>query len=144
MDTGHSKYKNQFRVMLFNGDLQFQWIQMLRNAYHFETMSIFIQSVAKTCKKICTSFLIRPCIEAFIGWDNVFVLFHDANLAHTTFIRENMNSEWESTLLLHPLIILLFLVCPSPVMSTIINCFYLVDLQRMLFYCHIVLKMKNI
>ena len=89
-------------------------------------------------------FLTRPCIQAFIGWDNVFVLFHDANLAHTTFIQENMNCEWESTLLLHPLIILLFLVCPSPVMSTIINCFYLVDLQRMLFYCHIVLKMKNI
>ena len=89
-------------------------------------------------------FLTRPCIQAFIGWDNVFVLFHDANLAHTTFIQENMNCEWESTILLHPLIILLFLVCPSPVMSTIINCFYLVDLQRMLFYCHIVPKIKNI
>ena len=102
------------------------------------------QMIFTTWTKICTSFLTRPCIQAFVGWDNVFVLFHDANLAHTTFIRENMNCEWESTLLLHPLIILLFLVCPSPVMSTIINCFYLVDLQRMLFYCHIVLKMKNI
>ena len=117
---------------------------MLWYAYNFETMTIFIHMIFTTCTKICTSFLTRPCIQAFIGWDNVFVLFHDANLAHTTFIQENMNCEWESTLLLHPLIILLFLVCPSPVMSTIINCFYLVDLQRMLFYCHIVLKMKNI
>ena len=113
----------------------FKWIVML--IISKQCLFIF-QLIARTCTKICTSFSTRPCIKAFIGWDNVFVLFHDANLAHTTFIQENMNCEWESTLLLHPLIILLFLVCPSPVMSTIINCFYLVDLQRMFFYCHIV------
>ena len=122
------------------------WISMDSNVTEcvsFRNNVFFIQLIATTWTKIFTSFFTRPCIKAFIGWDNVFVLFHDANLAHTTFIRENMNCEWESTLLLHPLIILLFLVCPSPVMSTIINCFYLVDLQRMLFYCHIVSKMNN-